>query len=84
MIQDPSLDAIEFATAPRVVADEFAAGLVAHAVRVKGSGTITVTTAYGSRTLNVNDGELIPIRFTAVTAISGPTAFRIHVTKRNP
>lgn len=83
MLQDPSFDAAEFTTAPKTVATEFgAAYAVAHAIRAKGAGTVTVTTAAGvSRTLNINDGETVVLEFTEVTAISGPTAYRIHVPR---
>lgn len=85
MLRDPSLDAAEFTTTPKTVVTEFGAGYVGHAVRCTGNGTITVTTKAGaSRTLNVNDGELVPILFSAVTGSTGITGYRIHVCKPNP
>lgn len=81
-IQDPSYDAAEFTAVPKTVEAEFPGSLVAHAIRAKGAGTLTVTTAAGnSRALNVNDGETIVIEFTEVTAMSGPTAYRIQVPR---
>lgn len=82
-IQDSSFDAAEFTAVPKIVATEFGTGYpVAHAIRCKGGGTITVTTAAGnSRALNVNDGETIVIEYTEVTAMSGPTSYRIQVPK---
>lgn len=82
-LQNPSFDAIEFTTTPKTVVGEFgAAYFSAHAIRAKGAGTITVTTAAGnSRTLNINDGETIVLEYTEVTAMSGPTAYRMQVPK---
>ena len=82
-IQNPSFDAAEFTAVPKTVATEFGARYpVAHAIRAKGAGTLTVLTAAGvSRVLNVNDGETVVIEFSEVTAMSGPTAYRIQVPK---
>ena len=82
-IQDPSYDAKEFTAVPKTVATEFGARYpVAHAIRAKGAGTLTVTTGAGnSVALNVNDGETVVLEFTEVTAMTGPTAYRIQVPK---
>jgi hypothetical protein len=83
MLQDPSFAAQEFTTAPKTVATEFSADYpYGHALRAKGTGTITVTTAAGtSVALNVDDGETVVLLFTEVTAVSGVTAYRIQVPK---
>lgn len=83
LLQNPSFDSQEFTTVPKNVTTEFGPGYkVAHAIRAKGSGTLTLTVASGqSRVLNVNDGETIEIEYTDVTAMTGPTAYRMQVPK---
>ena len=58
-------------------------GTVAHGLRATGTGTITITTAAGnSEVLDVNDGELVPVQFRAITALGGSvTKVRIHIPK---
>jgi hypothetical protein len=58
-------------------------GTIGNGFRATGSGTVTITTAAGnSEVLDVNDGELVPVQFRAITAIGGSvTKVRIHIPK---
>ena len=56
-------------------------GRMAHALRASGAGTVTVVDADNDTVdVDVKDGEMVPIQFKSISALSGGvTAVRVHV-----
>ena len=79
LVQNPSYTAVVVTGAYDVVSNK---GRHAHGFRAKGTGTVTITTAASDSVVcDVNDGEFVPIQFSAITALSGVTSVRIHLPK---